>query len=126
MAMRLLNNYNTILYHLGRITRDRLNWTTDTNGNIALVITRVNGNSKPAGTRLIRRLHGYNCVINITLTSGGNEQASYNGTNESNGVGSDSTVRFNPNATPSIGTFDENTGISRPKIDRLGLGLHMN
>lgn len=115
MAIRLLNNYNTILYHLGRITRDRLNWTTDTSGNVSLVITRVNGGAKNAGTRLIRRLNGYTCVTNITITSGGNSHLSHNLTNRSNGVGSDSTVEFNPNSAPSIGTLDENTGISRPQ-----------
>ncbi len=118
MAIRLLNNYNTILYHLGRITRDRLNWTTETSGNIALVITRANGGAKNSGTRLIRRLHGYNCVISIrTIASGGNriDPLTINWTTASNGVGSDSTVEFNPNSTPSIGTLDENTGISRPQ-----------
>jgi hypothetical protein len=116
MAIRLLNNYNEILYHLGRITRDRLNWQTGTSGNVGVVITRVNGRAKNFGTRLIRRLDGYTSVVSITtITSGGNSQVSHNTANESNGVGSDSTVRFNPNAGPKIGTLDENTGISRPQ-----------
>lgn len=126
MAIRLLTNNSQILYHLGRITRDRLNWQTDAGGNVGVVITKVNGRAKDAGTRLIRRLNGYRSIINITITSGGNEQLSHNGTNESNGVGSDSTVNFNPNAAPKIGTLDENTGISRDQDRPSWMDLHTN
>ena len=101
---------------MGRITRDKLNWNTDASGNVVVVITRVNGGARNAGTRLIRRLNGYNSVISITtVASGGNATSYSNLANASNGVGSDSTVQFNPNAAPQIGTFDENTGISRPQ-----------
>ena len=123
MAIQLMTNNSQILYYLGRITRDNLNWKTDPSGNVALVITRVDGRAKNAGTRLIRRLNGYMSVVSITtITSGGN-QASYSGTNASNGIGSGSTVEFNPNAAPSIGTLDENTGISRPKDRPSWIGL---
>jgi RHS repeat-associated protein len=114
---------NEILYHLQKLTRDKLNWQTDSKGNVNIVITKTNGGGNDSGTRLIRRLDGYKSVVTITTSSGGNSQTSHNGTNESNGVGSDSTVRFNPNATPKIGTLDENTGISRSQDRPVWIGL---
>jgi hypothetical protein len=123
MAIRLLTDNNLILYHLGRITRDTLNWQTGTSGNVDLIITRVNSRTKNYGTRLIRRLDGYNSVVNINIKSGGNNLVPNNWTNASNGVGSDSTVGFNPTSAPSIGTLDENTGISRPQDRPSWIGL---
>lgn len=123
MAVRLITDYSQILYHFGRITRDRLNWNTDASGNVALVITRVSGGAKNAGTRLIRRLNGYTSIVSITAIASGGNQASFNPTNASNGIGSDSTVSFNPNAAPQIGTLDENTGISRPQDRPSWIGL---
>ena len=114
---------NEILYHLQKLTRDKLNWKTDSKGNVNIEITKSKGGGQDAGTRLIRRLDGYKSVVTITTSSGGNSQASHNATNEANGVGSDSTVRFNPNATPSIGTLDENTGISRSQDRPAWIGL---
>jgi RHS repeat-associated protein len=114
---------NEILYHLQKLTRDKLNWQTDSKGNVNIVITKTNGGGTDAGTRLIRRLDGYKSVVTITTSSGGNSTSYDNVTNASNGVGSNSTVTFNPNATPKIGTLDENTGISRSQDRPVWIGL---
>lgn len=123
MTIRLMTSNSQVLYYLGRITRDNLNWRTDPSGNVGVVITKVNGGANEAGTRLIRRLNGYKCVVSITTISSGGNVTSFNPGNASNGVGSDSTVQFNPNAAPSIGTLDENTGISRPQDRPSWIGL---
>jgi RHS repeat-associated protein len=114
---------NEILYHLQKLTRDKLNWKTDRNGNVSLVITKASGGGQDAGTRLIRRLDGYQSVVTITMTSSGNSTSYDNETNASNGVGSNSIVNFNPNAAPKIGTLDENTGISRSQDRPSWIGL---
>jgi hypothetical protein len=102
-----------VVYELGQPLGE-LNWKTDSNGNVSLVITKASGGAKNAGTRLIRRLDGYKSVttINLRVAPGGSQQ-SLNSTNESNGVGSDSIVEINLTNKRVYGTFDENTGISR-------------
>lgn len=112
-----------ILYHLQKLTRDKLNWKTDKDGNVTIVVTKTKGEDKNAGTRLIRRLDGYKSVVTITQGSGGNRTDVDNPTNGSNGTGSNSTVTFNPNAAPKIGTLDENTGISRSQDRPSWIGL---
>lgn len=112
-----------ILYYLQKLTRDKLNWKTDSKGNFNIIITKTGGGGNDAGTRLIRRLDGYKSVITITQGSGGNQTDVDNTTNGSNGTGSNSTVTFNPNASPKIGTLDENTGVSRSQDRPSWIGL---
>ncbi len=114
---------NQILYYLSRNTRDKLNWKTDKDGNIVVTVTEVKGGGQNDGTRLIRRLSKYEKVTTIRLGAGGNATGVDNDTNASNGVGSDSTVTFNPNSNPLITTLDPKTGNGRDQIRPSHIGL---
>ena len=114
---------NQILYYLSRNTRDKLNWKTDKNGNVIVTITEVKGKAQNEGTRLIRRLSNYQSVVTIQLGTGGNGTNVDNTTSGSNGVGSNSTITFNPNSNPLITTLDPKTGNGLEQIRPSHIGL---
>ena len=100
-----------VLTNVQMITDDELFLSKQENGSFQIGISSFKDGKKSSGTRLVRRLNGSEKTLTIEATSEGvNQERSENPLNATNGIGTNTTIIFNPNFDPNIPEIDEVTG----------------
>lgn len=73
-----------------------------------------------SGSELIRDLNSKEIVaktVTISIGSGGNSESDINPANAINGLGTDTSVNFDPSSSPLIATKDPQTGNVSGRLD---------